>query len=245
MQVATRQPTVPTPPPTVGTADRFGQPLPTVLYCAKPLAGCVAEQISDSVSIRIERQNKDRSLEQNILSRLADGDPTAAQDCLQQYGGLVWALARRHTPTSADAEDAVQEVFIDVWKSAARYRDTIASEATFITMIARRRLIDRRRRAQRRPQTDSLNLEIEVPNQQQQQLEASAEAGLAARALAKLDPKERHVILLSTYHGMSHSQISRKTGIPLGTVKTYIRRGLLQVKNMLSRGSNPQREAGS
>ncbi len=181
-----------------------------------------------------------------ILPRLAAGDSNAAADCLQRYSGLVWSLARRHTPTSADAEDAVQEIFIDVWKSAQRFDPKKASEATFITMIARRRLIDRHRHAQRRPQTDPLNPEVEpVPDVQHRQMEAYAEASLAARAIEQLDPKEREVVLLSTYQGMSHGQIAEHTGLPLGTVKTYIRRGLMRVREMLKgkaqklQGANP------
>ena len=76
-----------------------------------------------------------------ILERIAAGDPAAVDDCLRSYGGLVWSLARRFSPNHAEAEDAVQEIFIDVWRSAARFDRQRASENTYITMIARRRLI--------------------------------------------------------------------------------------------------------
>ena len=86
-----------------------------------------------------------------ILQRIADGDKTAVQECLDTYSGLVWSLARRLIGFSDEAEDAVQEIFIDVWKNAARFDEAQASETTFIAMIARRRLIDRIRRIQRQP----------------------------------------------------------------------------------------------
>ena len=173
-------------------------------------------------------------LSEALLPRLAAGEADAASRCLDRYGGLVWSLARRHTASPADAEDAVQDIFIDIWKSADRFDPEKAAEATFITMIARRRLIDRHRFAQRRPQTDPLDPVAEkLPNPQLRQMEASVEARLAERALRTLEPKVQRVILLSTYQGMSHGQIADHTGIPLGTVKTYIRRGLLQVKKML------------
>ena len=144
-------------------------------------------------------------------------------------------MVRRQGLPPGDAEDAVQEIFIDVWKSAARFDESQASETTFICMIARRRLIDRRRRLARRPKTDSLSDE---PHQQiagvdHRHLESRAEAILASRAIARLAPKEQQVLLLSAYHGLSHGQIAEKTGLPLGTVKTYIRRGLMRVKDML------------
>ena len=172
-----------------------------------------------------------------ILQRIAQGDPDATQACLDQYGNLLWSLARRHCPDQDDAEDAVQEIVIDLWKSAERYDPDKASEVTFVCMIARRRLIDRRRYRTRRPKTESLvNDEGEMRDlrdERAEQAEVMAEVALASRALGKLDPKERDVILLNAYQGMSHGQIARATGLPLGTVKTYIRRGLMRVKDML------------
>ncbi|NOT59213.1 MAG: RNA polymerase subunit sigma-24, partial [Acidobacteria bacterium] len=65
-----------------------------------------------------------------LLPRIAAGDRAAVQDCIDAYGGLVWSLARKLTPTPADAEDAVQEIFIELWKSAARYDPSRCAEAT-------------------------------------------------------------------------------------------------------------------
>ncbi|HEY1068798.1 MAG TPA: sigma-70 family RNA polymerase sigma factor, partial [Pirellulales bacterium] len=87
-----------------------------------------------------------------LLPRVAAGQPSAVDECLARYGGLVWSLARRHTNNTSDAEDAVQEIFIDLWRSAARFNPQAASEATFVAMIARRRLIDRRRKQSSAPQ---------------------------------------------------------------------------------------------
>jgi len=177
----------------------------------------------------------------DVLPRLASGDPGAAEECLDRYGSLVWALARRHLRGSADAEDAVQDIFVDVWKNAGQFDAAKASEAAFITMIARRRLIDRIRRLQRRPRTTPIELEVDVPDPLATKPEMSAEAGLAARAIARLQPKERQVVLLSTYQGMSHGQIAEHTGLPLGTVKTYARRGLQRIRESLTgRSKSPE-----
>src|SRR5512145_3131135 len=83
---------------------------------------------------------------QSILERVARGDSKAVRECIDEFGGLVWAIARRMARTRADAEDAVQEIFVDVWKSAGRYDPSQGSEKVFVTTIARRRLIDRLRR---------------------------------------------------------------------------------------------------
>ena len=77
-----------------------------------------------------------------ILTRVARGDSAAVRECIDRYGGLVWSLARRFFANTADAEDATQDVFIHLWKSAGAYDPAIASEAVFVTTIARRRLID-------------------------------------------------------------------------------------------------------
>ena len=72
-----------------------------------------------------------------ILQRISDGDRNAIQDCLDKYGGLVWSIARKMLRNSDDAEDAVQEIFVDIWKNAGRFDESKASETTFIAMIAR------------------------------------------------------------------------------------------------------------
>lgn len=88
---------------------------------------------------------------QSILERIAAGEQHAVNECLDRYGNLVWSLARRYLRNAADAEDAVQDIFIDIWSSAGRYDRNIASEVAFISTIARRRLIDKLRKADRRP----------------------------------------------------------------------------------------------
>ncbi|HRI53101.1 MAG TPA: sigma-70 family RNA polymerase sigma factor [Pseudomonadota bacterium] len=167
-----------------------------------------------------------------VLPRVARGELDAVQQCLTQYGGLVWSLARRYSP--AEAEDAVQEIFVDLWKNAGRFDPAIASEVAFITMLARRRLIDRVRSATRRPQLSNpapaLAPEHRDPGASP---ERCAEAAQALRALHALRDEQREVLLLSTCHGLSHGEIAEQIGMPLGTVKAHARRGLLQVRAAL------------
>ncbi|HUS32685.1 MAG TPA: sigma-70 family RNA polymerase sigma factor [Kofleriaceae bacterium] len=169
-------------------------------------------------------------MQASLLARVAAGDASAVRECIAQYGGLVWSIARRFE--LADAEDAVQEIFLDLWKSAARFDPKIASEAAFIAMIARRRLIDRRRTRRRRPSTEQLP---EVPTHADEASlpDTCAEAKQAARALDQLRPEQRQVLVLSTCHGMSHGEIAAETGMPLGTVKAHARRGLLSIRAAL------------
>lgn len=169
-----------------------------------------------------------------ILKRIASGDARAVQECIDQYSNLVWSLARRFTSSAADAEDAVQEIFLDLWKSAARFDPSRASETTFVAMVARRRLIDLLRRSESRPKLVGMPEHFDAPDDEHQRIEASIEASSAARALETLKPDQRRVLLLSIYQGMSHGEIVQATGIPLGTVKSYIRRGLAEVRRKLN-----------
>ena len=164
-----------------------------------------------------------------LLGRVAAGDPAAVRECLARYGNLVWSIARRFE--AADAEDAVQEIFLDLWKSAARFDPQIASEAAFVTMIARRRLIDRRRSRVRRPTTDPMT-EMPALADGGSQPDVCAEASQAARALEQLRPEQRQV-LVATCHGLSHGEIAAQTGMPLGTVKAHARRGLMSIRAAL------------
>src|SRR5215467_13463308 len=98
------------------------------------------------------------SLPEPLLGRVAAGDDQATRTCIERYGGLVYALARRFEGgAGADIEDAVQEIFLDLWKSAPRFDPAIASETAFVATIARRRLIDRRRTRGRRPATEPIS----------------------------------------------------------------------------------------
>src|SRR6478609_8065555 len=87
----------------------------------------------------------------DLLARVARGDATSTRECVDAFGPILWPLVRRSSTCDADAEDALQEIFLDLWKVAGRYDASLATPATFAVMIARRRLVDRRRARQRRP----------------------------------------------------------------------------------------------
>lgn len=168
------------------------------------------------------------------LGRIAAGDSAAVADVVKAHGGLVWSLARRLSPTTADAEDAVQEIFLDVWKSAARFDPAQGSEKGFVAMIARRRLIDRLRRQRLQPAMDDIaELDLQGIGDSGDRGEIEAEAQRAAQALASLRADQQRVISLSVMHGLTHSEIAARTGLPLGTVKTQMRRGLIQLRELL------------
>ena len=173
-------------------------------------------------------------MSQTILERVASGDASAVDECLSQYGGLVWSLARRYHAGHADAEDAVQEIFIEIWRNAGRFDAQVAAESTFITMIARRRLIDRYRKHKRTIDTSPVDEQQIVSSAEQpDHVEMREEADRAREAMRQLRPEERQVLELSVDRGMSQSQIAEFTELPLGTVKTHARRGMLRLRQLL------------
>lgn len=172
---------------------------------------------------------------ETVLQRIASGDKTAVQDCLNKYGGLIWSLARRMSPNSDDAEDAVQEIFTDVWKNAARFDETQASETTFIAMIARRRLIDRLRKSQRQVNADSIEEVLNEPSKDYtREMQVCIEAKEVAKVMKDLRPEQQKVLYLSIVQGLSHQEIADLTQMPVGTVKTHARRGLIQIRELLN-----------
>lgn len=176
-----------------------------------------------------------------LLQRIASGDQSAVPEFMKRYSALVWSLARRLTANDPDAEDAVHEIFIDLWKSAPRFDPSVASEVTFVAMIARRRLIDRRRRLGRIPRMEAVRDDdaaraangsagdATVPGA----LETGEEAQRAIAELKNLSLDQQKVLRLSIFHGLSHEKIASALKMPLGTVKTHARRGLLRLRESL------------
>jgi len=172
-----------------------------------------------------------------ILQRIAAGEAQAVDECLDQYGGLIWSLARRFSPVHADAEDAVQETLLEIWRHASRYDPQVASETAFITTIAKRRLIDRLRRRSSRLKFAPLDEEpAPVASTACDSVEVQEEAERVRTAKCELRDDERRVLEMSLVEGLTHSQISEATSLPLGTVKTHARRGLLRLRDMLGVG---------
>jgi RNA polymerase sigma factor (sigma-70 family) len=174
------------------------------------------------------------TLSPTILEKIAAGDRSAVGQCMDQYGDLVWSLARRFLGNSADLEDAVQEIFIEIWSNAGRYDPSIAKEVTFVATITRRRLIDRLRKNSRRPASEEYDDGLTHQNPEQTDANiTSVEVGNVVKILDAMPNEQREILTLSVYEGYSHSEIANRLQMPLGTVKTRVRRGLLHIREQL------------
>jgi RNA polymerase sigma-70 factor (ECF subfamily) len=191
----------------------------------------------------------------SLLTRVAHGDSAATRACVDQFGPLIWSMARRYTRGQADAEDAVQDIFVSLWRSAGRFDPDRSSEAAFVAMIARRRLIDLRRAGAtriddpREPGAEKewgREAEGDVVGELESALSARVEAERIQTALSELRSEQREILLLSTVNGLTQSEIARQTGLPLGTVKAHARRGLLRLRELFALGRRAGKEgAGS
>lgn len=170
----------------------------------------------------------------SVLQAIAAGSPDAVAECFDKYEGPIRAIARRYIGSLDDVDDAIQEVFLHLWKMAGRFDPARGSEVAFVLTIARRRLLDVARRRGKGPAREVLSESFDLEAESEPDVvEAREEAQRVESAMAAIDPVERRVIQLSMEQGQSHQQVAERTGLPLGTVKSHARRGLAKVRELL------------
>ena len=178
---------------------------------------------------------KTQKIEDSILFSLAKEEVGAFEKLVDQYGNLIWSIARRYLSNQTEAEDAVQEVFIAIWKSAGRFDPNKASEITFVSMIARRRLIDHVRKIYRHKKLEPIdNCFDDDALQTKSILDQSTDVKIISEAINQFAEEDKELLSLSIYQGYSHSEISKLMNIPLGTVKTKLRRNLIKLREIFN-----------
>jgi RNA polymerase sigma-70 factor, ECF subfamily len=166
-----------------------------------------------------------------LLQQIAAGDTSAVGRCLDAYGGMIWTIAMRYLGTSrSEVEDAVQEAFLSIWLSAANYDPARGSEPAFVVTIARRRIIDYRRRLEHVP---ALAGDLPSMEQAQDTRMSADERVRLGHVFAALPDDERTALWLSICRGLSHSQIAAATQSPIGTVKTRLRRAVMRLQQTM------------
>ncbi len=155
---------------------------------------------------------------------------------IDRYAGLIWSIARRLMRDDAEAENVMQEIYVELWKHAGRFDGSKGSEKAFVAMIARRRFIDRIRHQARRPVRTTDQIEAyatAMPDTAGESLDKNESAKKAFAAFNELSSDQQRVLKLSIQQGLTHEEISRALSLPLGTVKTHARRGLHRVRSLL------------
>lgn len=188
---------------------------------------------------------RSRDLSQ-LLARAGMGDRAAFAALYEKSSPHLFAVILRICRDRAQAEDILQEVYVNVWRAASGFDAAQSQPLTWLTSIARNRAIDSLRRAQTQPQLQTSTItgaddeDSDVYDQTADDrpgpLELLSEAA-DARALWKcmqdLSPPQRQSVALAFYDGLSHAEVAEKMGQPLGTVKSWVRRALLALKACL------------
>lgn len=166
-----------------------------------------------------------------LLSAIRSNSQEAMTALFDRYSKLVYSVALRVLSDSSEAEDVMQETFIQVWKNPGAFVPGRGSLGGWLVVVARNRAIDKLRR--RRP-TEPVEL-FTLPSSTN--LERESEHGVLLEkiqtAMAELPDEQRSVVDLAFFEGLSHSEIAEKTGTPLGTVKTRIRLALIGIRKGL------------
>lgn len=177
----------------------------------------------------------DQDLDLRCLERLQNGDSNALEELFDRYSPLLYSMVLRVVRTPSDAEDTLQEVWLQVWKRVATFDPRRGTVAAWLVMLARSRALDRyrslasRRNAEGRveaaPETTGDDASI-----------ASTQRQLSERvtqALGQLAPQQRQVIEIAYFEGLSQTEIAARLNAPLGTVKSWTRQGLTKLRELV------------
>jgi RNA polymerase sigma factor (sigma-70 family) len=181
----------------------------------------------------------------SLLQRVAAGDRIAVEHLIARYGGLIVTLARTFSSNPWDVEDAVQDVLLRLWQMVPRFDETAGCEATFVTMIARQRLIGRYRKGRRHPKSLSWSEKCALSTGKSNAVDLRDEVAQISRAMETLCVERQRVLRLAFWEGLSHAEIADRLTLPLGTVKTHARRGLIRIRELLSLSAVKRDAAGT
>ena len=170
---------------------------------------------------------------EDLLARSAQGDRAAFQRLYQASAAKLHGVALRILRRGDWAEEVLQECYVSIWTRAGDYRAGLSAPMTWMTSIVRNRCLDWLRRPAPEVAVETLEeLESGSPGPLAE-LERAKDAQALARCLGGLDARQRQAIALAFYDGLSHAELASHLRQPLGTVKTWVRRGLLRLKSCL------------
>jgi RNA polymerase sigma-70 factor (ECF subfamily) len=186
----------------------------------------------ETVAVTLERSTAVQA-DATILEAVGRGDPDALGVLYDRFGRLAYGLALRILRDEALAEDAVQEAFLDLWRSADGYRRERAKPATWILTLVHRRAVDLVRREDRRraepldeaPEASGASVPDEVDLQERR--------STVQAALAQLPADQREALELAYYCGYTQSELAERLGVPLGTIKSRMFAGLARLRELV------------
>lgn len=203
-------------------AGRLSWTFPNVLLCVGCPRGKVAEDVEDA---RDDHQ---------LFDGMVAGDVSALETLFHRHGPLMLGLARRMLRDQHEAEDAVNEVFLEVWEKCSRFSASRGRPRSYLLLITRSRCLDRLRRRDHQ----TVPYEGHLPSEKSDQpagdpAEQDELRQAVLGALDTLPDAQRRSLELAFYDSLTHKEIAELTGTPIGTVKGHIRRGLLKIRSAL------------
>jgi RNA polymerase sigma-70 factor (ECF subfamily) len=172
----------------------------------------------------------------DLLAEVAEGSQSAFGQFYDQCASRVLGLVRRLLKDSAQSEEVTQEIFLEVWQNAKRYDPAKGSAITWLLTMSHRRAVDRIRSAQATRNRDTKiglrNIETEYDSVAES-VEISVENERVGQAMLRLTELQRQAVTLAYYGGYSHSEVAEMLKVPIGTVKTRLRDGLIRLRDEL------------
>jgi RNA polymerase sigma-70 factor (ECF subfamily) len=171
-----------------------------------------------------------------LLGRVARGDEAAFERLYEEVAATIYGLVRRVVRDPAQSEEVTQEVLVEVWRMASRFDPARGSAMAWIMTLAHRRAVDRVRSAQVASSSEqrSAHRSAEIPHDEvSAQVEDRMERERVRRCLGGLTELQRESVTLAYYGGHSHRQVANLLSVPLGTVKTRMRDGLIRLRDCL------------
>jgi RNA polymerase sigma-70 factor (ECF subfamily) len=163
-----------------------------------------------------------------LLTRLGQHDEKAMEDIFRRYSGPVYSVALRVLHDTGQAEDVLQEVFLQLWRNPDAFVQNRGSLGAWLVVVARNRSIDLLRR--RKPSDSVEDVILASPVNVASEAERNIMMEKVRRVIADLPVEQRKSLELAYFEGLSHSEIALRTGDPLGTVKTRIRQALIGLR---------------
>jgi RNA polymerase sigma factor (sigma-70 family) len=172
----------------------------------------------------------------DALRRVASGDREALDNVYSATSAKLFGICLRILKDRAEAEDALQEVYVSVWRRAGSFDPARASPITWLATLARNRSIDRLRSRKRAVGTDPVDAAADVADPSLdalQKLEQRDEARRLEGCLGELEERTSGAIRAAFFGGLTYAELAGQASVPLGTMKSWIRRGLLKLKDCL------------
>ena len=182
-----------------------------------------------------------------LLAKAAEGDEASFRLFYDRTSSKLFGIILRILVERGEAEDVLQEVYVTVWRKAAEFDAARASPVTWAATIARNRSIDRLRARGSRPSApldDAMDIRDDSPGADAL-IDTARNAARIQVALAALEPRHAAAIRSCYFEGVTYEALAEREGVPIGTLKSWVRRGMMRMRAGLEQHGDRQREAGA